>query len=250
MSAGLVRTFTRLFIAPDGSDARAASTQSFPMKRPEGSCCLRQAIDTAGYGYVLGLKENQRELLREAQRLLLPRAATQGPEPKVVERDHGQWVRRSLWRTTACAGWLAWPHLRQAWLVRTEKCVRQTSPRANSVPAEIEDHYYITNVGWKRLQGSEIVGVVPGHWGIENHGFRTLDMDWQEEHARCTKGAATEVLGLLRLWAYNLVGMLKGRYLRAAHYRRLTLEGFVRWVETISARGKVRRRRYRVVPVG
>jgi hypothetical protein len=53
-----------------------------------GYCSLANAIliDAAGYGYVLGLKENQPELWREAQRLLLPLAASQRPEAKVLER--------------------------------------------------------------------------------------------------------------------------------------------------------------------
>lgn len=63
-------------------------------------------INEVGYRYVLALKANQPELLREAQRLLLRLAASHAPEAKVVERDHGQWVRCSLWRTQACAGCL------------------------------------------------------------------------------------------------------------------------------------------------
>jgi Transposase DDE domain len=215
-----------------------------------GSLGNATRIDTAGYGYVVGLKANQPELWREAQRLLQPLAASQRPEARVLDRDHGRWVRRSLWRTAACAGWLDWSHLRQVWLVRTETFVRQTTPRADSVPVAAEDHYYITNLGWQRLEGVGILGVVRSHWGIENNGFRTLDMDWQEEHAWCTKGMATDVLGLLRLWAYNLLGLLKGRYLRAGCYRRLTLVGFVAWLERVSAWGAARRRRSGMVPVG
>lgn len=215
-----------------------------------GYCSLKNAtlIDTAGYTYVMGLKANQPELRREAQRLLEPLAASQAPEAHVLERDHGLWVRRSLWLTQECAGWLEWTHLRQVWLVRTEKFARQTTPRPDSVPVAIEDHYYITNLPWKRLQGLGILGVVRSHWGIENNGFRTLDMDWQEEHPWCTKGAATDVLGLLRLWAYNLVGLLKGRYLRARRYHSLTLAGFVQWLEQISVWGKARRQVRRVAP--
>ena len=72
------------------------------------------------------------------------------------------------------------------------------------------------------LEGLGILGVVRGHWGIENHVFRTLGMERHEEQAWCTKGAATDVLGLLRLWAYNLIGLLKGRYLRAARSHTVT----------------------------
>jgi hypothetical protein len=52
-------------------------------------------------------------------------------------------------------------------------------------------------------------------------------MDGEAERAWCTIGAATDVLGLLRWWAHNGVGLLKGRDLRAPRYRVLTLQGFV-----------------------
>jgi len=216
-----------------------------------GYCSLANAtaIDATGYGYVLGLKENQPELWREAQRLLLPLAASQRPEAKVLERDHGRWVRRSLWRTQACAGWLEWRHLRQVWLVRTEKFTRQTTPRADSIPAVMEDHDYLTNLPWHRLDDFGILDVIRSHWGIENNGFRTLDMEWQEEHPWCTKGTATDVLGLLRLLAYTMRGLLKSRYLRAGRYRRLTVAGFVAWLEQVSVWGEAQRRGRRVIPV-
>jgi hypothetical protein len=90
--------------------------------------------------------------------------------------------------------------------------------------------------------------VVRSHWGIEHNSFQTLDRAWHEEQAWCTQGAATDVLGLLRLWAYNLVGLLKGRYLRTARYRALTIAGFVAWLEQISGWGEARRHVRRVVP--
>jgi hypothetical protein len=214
-----------------------------------GYCARQNAtlVDGAGYGDVVGFP-HQPELLREAQRLLEPLAAHQGPEAKVLDRDHGPWVRRSLWRTQECAGWLDWTHLRQVWLVRPEKFRRQTTPRADSVPAEVEDHDSLTNLPWKRRGGVRMLGVIRGHGGLEHNGFRTLDLEWQEERPWCTKGAATDVLGLLRLWAYNLVGLLKGRYLRAPRYRAFTVAGCVEWLAPVSGWGEARRRVRRVMP--
>jgi hypothetical protein len=108
----------------------------------------------------------------------------------------------------------------------------------------------LTNLPWRRLEGIGILGVVRSHWGIENNGFRTLAMDWREERAWCTTGTATDVLGLLRLWAYNLVGLPKGRYLRASHYRGQTLASFVEWIARVSAWGEARRYVRRVMPGG
>jgi hypothetical protein len=145
-----------------------------------GYCALHKAtlIDTSGYTYVMGLKEHQPELRRETQRLLEPLAASQAREATELERDHGQWVRRSLWRTPECAGGLEWTHRRQVWLVRTEKFARQTTPRTDSVPVAIADHYYLTDLPWQWLQVLGLLGVIRSHWGIENNGFRTLDLDW------------------------------------------------------------------------
>jgi hypothetical protein len=62
-------------------------------------------------------------------------------------------------------------------------------------------------------------------------GLRTMGFEpwiWMgRRSAWCTIGAATDVLGLLRWWAHNGVGLLKGRNLRAPRYRVLTLQGFV-----------------------
>ena len=139
-------------------------------------------------------KENQPELLREAKRLLEPLAAGQA-EAVTWDRDHGQWVRRSLSRTSEIAGWLDWTHLRQAWLVRTEKFAGQQRPAAGT------------------LQGEGILALVRAHWGIENQGFRTLDMEWEEDYGRpwCSQGWAVDVVGYLRLLAYNVLQLAKGR---------------------------------------
>jgi hypothetical protein len=145
--------------------------------------------------------------------------AAHGEELRAEPRPVG---RRSRWRTQACAGWLDWPQRRQIWPVRTEKFARQTMLRAADVPTAVEAHDYLANPQWNRLDGAGILGVVRSHWGIENNGVQTLDMDWEEERAWCTIRAATDVLGLLRWWAYNWVGLLKGRDLRAPRYRVLT----------------------------
>jgi hypothetical protein len=75
-------------------------------------------------------------------------------------------------------------------------------------------------------------------------------MDWHEARAWCTHGAATDVLGLLRWWAYHWVGLLKGRSLRAARYRAGPLAGFVAWLEQVSSWGEARRHVRQVVPAG
>lgn len=185
-------------------------------------------VDEDGYGYVMALKENQPELLREAKRVLEPVAAEGKAEAVTWDRDHGQWVRRSLYRTSEIAGWLNWTHLRQAWLVRTEKFAGEQRPAAGAQAQEVEDRYFLTNLLWNRLKGEGILALVRAHWGIENQGFRTLDLEWEEDYGRpwCSQGWAVDVVGYLRLLAYNVLQLAKGRYLRK-RYRHRTLRSFV-----------------------
>jgi len=63
-------------------------------------------------------------------------------------------------------------------------------------------------------------------------------MAWQEEQPWRTNGAATDVLGFFRLLVYNMLGLLKARYLRTVRYRRLTLASFVAWLEQVSVWAK------------
>lgn len=92
----------------------------------------------------------------------------------------------------------------------------------------MEDRYFVTNLVWNRLKGEGILALVRAHWGIENQGFRTLDMEWEEDYGRpwCSQGWAVDVLGYLRLLAYNVLQLAKGRYWRR-RYRDRTLRSFV-----------------------
>jgi hypothetical protein len=167
-------------------------------------------VQQAQKGYVMALKDNQPELLAEAHRLLLP--LTQ--EPPVAqtpwERAKGKYIRRSLYRTFEMAAYGEWTHLRQVWLVRQQSRVDE-----HQAPVTVEDRYFLTNLTPGRLQPAQILTVVRGHWGIENDCFWSLDLQLNEDAAPwCTQGRSLEVLGILRLLAYNLLQLARKRHLR------------------------------------
>jgi len=176
-------------------------------------------IHEANKGYVLGLKENQPELLAEARHVLGPMANRVAPEAETPwERHKGTRIRRQLWRTTEMAGWGDWSHLRQVVLVR------QTTedPSGNKAPV-IEDRYFVTNLTHGRIDGGHWLTLVRMHWGIENNCFGTLDLRWLEDDKLCCRqGNAPLVLGLLRVMAYNLLGWMRGRHLRSDANRTMT----------------------------
>lgn len=193
---------------------------------------LCEDIDADGYGYIVGLKKNQPELLREAESHFRARiepfdgCPAEPPEAETDwERYKGRSVKRQLWRTALLAGWNGWTHLRQVWLVR--QLTRYPDGRV-----EVEDHLRLTNLPWGRLTGAQILTVNRAHWEIENCANWTTDVQWgEDQRAWCYQGNSLLVLGLLRLMAFNVLQVLFKRHLKAKRYRTLRWEQRFRRVE-------------------
>ena len=166
----------------------------------------------------MALKENQPELLREAERLL-----GHLTEPELSSdwgSYQGERIRYRLYRTEEIAGYLHWTHLKQVWRIEKEII----DPQGNR---QTENHYRLTNLHWGRLKPRQILITVRNHWGIENCCFWSLDVIWGEDSKPwCTKNYALQTLGLFRLMAYNLVALLRFRYLRKRVEKRPWQEWF------------------------
>ncbi len=85
-----------------------------------GFCSKANAdlISAMSYGYVMALKNPQKELVVEAERLLARRRAPDAETP--WEHTQGKRIRRLLFRSTDIAGYHGWAHLREVWRVRQE----------------------------------------------------------------------------------------------------------------------------------
>lgn len=164
-------------------------------------------IAEARKGYIFGLKGNQPELFKEAERLLGSQTA---PEISTDwERYQGDSIRYHLYRTAEMEGYHEWSHLKQVWRIEKEII------RGKTGFVECENHYYATNLDWNRFKPEQILLVVRSHWGIENNCNWTMDVIWDEDtKVWCGQGLGIQILGLLRLMAYNLVSHLRCRYLR------------------------------------
>ena len=183
-------------------------------------------IAAAHKGYIIGLKGNQPELWREAERVL--GAQTTPEESSAWEPYQGDQLRYHLYRTTEMEAYLDWSHLKQVW--RVEKEIRQ----GKSHRIERENHYYVTNLHRGRLRPQQILEVVRGHWGIENHCNWTMDVIWDEDSkVWCGHGVGLHVLGLLRLMAYNGVSRLRCRYLRTREHTRAEKRRWQEWCDAL-----------------
>ena len=126
-----------------------------------------------GIGYLMGVKENQPTLLREAERLCGWGAhkqsgfACEAASPR--ELHQGKWLRRELYQSRDIEGSSGWESARQLWRVK------QTTQYPDGKET-IENRYFITNLAWGRLKGTEILAMVRAHWGVENGCHWTIDV--------------------------------------------------------------------------
>lgn len=183
-----------------------------------GFCSLENAtrIHESGRAYIFGLKQNQPELYREAQRVLLPKAEEERPEcVSEFVKEGGFFVQCRLWRTREMRGWNGWDHLRQVWLVRK---VRVKDDGREEV---VEDRFFAVSVPVNRLKPWEILEVVRRHWRIENECYWTLDTQWKEDSGLWVrKGNGLIVCGILRMIAYNIVALLRYVHGKTLSWRR------------------------------
>jgi hypothetical protein len=190
-------------------------------------------VNQANKGYVLGLKENQPELLREAKRLLVPQLRGQPPEAETAgwEKDHrGRWIKRQMWRTFEIAGYLDWPHLQQAIVVRTLQQVGDPKRGPHKVLV-VEDRYFASNLAsGHRLKGEHMLRAIRQYWQVEEHN-RVMDVELEEDDLPYTQvGDGVPVTTLLRVLAANLLALLRDVHLRAAENRQLPWRRVRDWV--------------------
>jgi len=185
-------------------------------------------INEAQKAYFISLKDNQPDLKREAERILLAKASCSEPEAQTDwESDSSRgWIRRQLWRTDEMAGWGKWAHLRQVVLVRVLARHGKNGPER-----VLEDRYYVTNLARGRLRGEQLLKLVRAHWRIENNLHGALDIQWQEDHGLWVKrGNGLPVTALLRVLAYNLLSLLRAVHLRTVLARAAAWDQLRNWI--------------------
>ena len=107
-----------------------------------------------------------------------------------------QWSRhgdrlevRRLWASTALNEYLKWPGLKQVL-----KIERETDKRGQK---EKQVRYAITSLG-PEAGSRKLLGLVRGHWAIENQLFRVRDVTLGEDASQIRKGSAPQVMASLR----------------------------------------------------
>jgi hypothetical protein len=179
-------------------------------------------VNDAQRGYLIALKNPQKDLLDEARHFLARRKKPDAETP--WERYQGRRLRRRLFVTEELAGWHGWHHLRQVWRVRQET--------EHEGKLSVEERYFVTNLPVGSTRGDIPLKMVRAHWGIENRSNWTLDTVWAEDD-RPWAGSALEVVSLLRLMAVNVVTRLRCRRFRGERNRTRPWRTVLAWVSDV-----------------
>jgi hypothetical protein len=159
-------------------------------------------VETLGLDWAFTLKENQPDLLREAERLAA------GP-PAVIELDADRELR--LWHAPEAD----WPVADR--LVRVVKTVRIDHKRKVTVSqegahrkktktevTEESTNFYATNFELGSIPPVFVYHLGRSRWRIDTEVFQTLTTDCHLKHPAVHQSTALVVLTMIRLLAYTL----------------------------------------------
>jgi predicted transposase YbfD/YdcC len=153
------------------------------------------------------VKENQGHLRATLDLLLASPVATRVPDLKQVregEVGHGRIERRELLCSEVGAKRIRWPGVAQIFVVRRERTQKRTGKR------EVETVYGITSLTAKQADARVLLGLVRGHWKIENQSHYVRDVTFDEDRSQTRSGSLPQVMAALRNTAIGLI-RLSGR---------------------------------------
>jgi hypothetical protein len=107
-----------------------------------------------------------------------------------VGKGHGRREKRTLWATTWLNGYLDWPEVGQAFLLRRERTVGRVTT--------VEELVGITSLTPAEASAARLLSWVRRHWSIENQLFGVRDTTPREDACRVRRGRGAEVLAGLR----------------------------------------------------
>ena len=166
--------------------------------------CQKKIVDqiiAQGGDYVIGLKGNQGNLLKEAEKLFCEINDNDFDYYETEEKGHGRIETRSYWITDAID---FLPQKGEWKKINTIGMVE--SVRKENGKVSYEYRFYIGSI---EKNAECFASAVRKHWGIENQLHWSLDMVFREDESRMRKGNSAENFAVVRHIASNLLGQEK-----------------------------------------
>jgi hypothetical protein len=116
---------------------------------------------------------------------------------EAVEKGHGRIVTRRVRTSDALAGYSSFPGLKQV----IEVTRQRISTKTGEVTHEVE--YGITNLGPEEADAKTLMGLMRGHWSIENRNNHVRDDSWREDRQVYRRGSGAYAMSVLLSMALN-----------------------------------------------
>jgi len=107
-----------------------------------------------------------------------------------VDKGHGRIERRTLRLTATLTKHQDWKGLRQGFELTRE--------RTEKGETTVEVVHGITSLGREEADAERLLGLVRGHWGIEDGSHHRRDVTLGEDASRIRTGSAPQVMAALR----------------------------------------------------
>lgn len=157
-------------------------------------CCretCHETVENAGGHYLVGVKENQKALLRRIQAVF--ESGEEADRHRCTEKGHGRRETRAV-TTAAVDKSLGLPNARTAIRVHRR---RETVREGKVVGSEEETAFAVTSLPVQSLSAEKAAHLVRGHWGIENRLHHVKDASLLEDRCRANNGLG-RILAALR----------------------------------------------------
>jgi len=148
--------------------------------------------------YFLIAKNNQ-PTLRSDIEFYFQNIDSQPEDVDVSNGEHGRIETRRIWTTTELTGYLNFPHVAQAFMIKRESIEKKTGKVSK------ETVYGITSRLSEEASAEMINRTIRKHWTVENGCHYILDWNYDEDRCRIRKGYGPENVARLRKFAIGLI---------------------------------------------
>jgi len=107
-----------------------------------------------------------------------------------VDKGHGRIEKRTLRTTTVLTLGQKWAGMKQGFEITRERTIKGVTT--------VEVGYGITSLSEQKADAARLLGLLRGHWRIENGLHYVRDVTMGEDASRVRKGNAPQVIAALR----------------------------------------------------
>lgn len=152
---------------------------------------IAEQIIAEGGDYVMVVKENQPQLLRDIQ-LLFREGGKNTDTAEQTDSGHGRIGHRLVTTSTELRDYCNWPGLVQVFEVKRRVVIKKSGEERH------ETVCVVSGLPSEKAGAADLLRILRGHWNIENKSHRMRDVTFDEDRSQVRCGSTPRVMAALR----------------------------------------------------